>query len=372
MVRLDFNFVLFFRGIEDDYNIQLINASKFVLPVLNVVEMSQRHVLRFSKKFFKFQYCPLQIVRSRLTDTLKITNSSKKNIEFSMNIDEIAPNFKLTWKDGPETMVNQYVIFSLNPGEELELIFTLNPIDPVNVVKNLPIHLREYKSGLVFCYIRLEAKYIQPFFELPQAVFLKPVLPNIPITDTIQIWAKHHPSNCTVTTSSDNEYVTVMAEHNNVTSKLACAAQPMDIQLQFVSPIPIKVVSRIKFSCSCGVTDFFTVFACADDNLVTAYLCNIISQPLATTTVRKNLDFPYFPKDNDQSDYAKYMITTVKVVEQFLFHQIFHKSYYYFIPESMAELYRYPYEKHMPETLTLVKMLTIICGPDVLQFIANR
>lgn len=361
-------------GAEDEYNIQVINTSKYLFPVLNVVENSQRHVLRFSKKSFKFQYCPLQVVRSILTNTLNITNSSKKNIEFSLNIGEIHPNFTVTWKDVPDKMDNQYLIFNLFPEEELELIFTFDPNVPEDVVKNLPIHLREYKSGFVYCYISLEAKYIEPVITLPKAVFLKAVFPNILVTENITIWLKHHSFGCTVEMTSDNEYITVqIKQHNKLrqNSKLFHGTNQLEVRLGFVSTISVKIISKISVSCTCGISDYFIVFACADENSVTAYLSNV-SQPPTATIIKKNYDFPYFPAKNDKSDYAKYLETIVKVVEQFLFHQIFHKTFYYFIPESMIELYRHPYGKNMPESLPLVKMLVFICGSEVLQFIVNR
>lgn len=367
--------LLFFSGVEEEYNIQVINSSKYIIPVLNVVENSQRHVLRFSKKFFKFQYCPLQVVRSILTNTLKITNSTKKHIEFSMNIAEINPNFQITWKDAPDKMMlDQYLIISLNPGEEVDLIFTFDPTIPEDVVKNLPIHLREYKNGFVYCYITLEAKYIEPTITLPKAVFLKPVFPNILLTETLIIWLKHHSFGCTLEITSDNEFISVeIQQRNNLrqNSKLFHGTNELQVRLEFISFNPVKVFSKISVSCTCGVNEFFMVFACADENSVNAYLSNV-SQPPTTTLIRKNNDFPYFPEKNDQSDYAKYLATIVKVVEQFLFHQIFHKTFYYFIPESMTELYRHPYGKNPPETLTLVKMLVFICGSEVLQFITNR
>lgn len=89
-------------------------------------------------------------------------------------------------------------------------------------------------------------------------------------------------------------------------------------------------------------------------------------------------DFPLFPDDTDMGCYAKHMRNITKVLENWLYDQIFRKKQYCKIPEDVAATPVFiPRKvekgslsvKPITTELVIVQVLTVLVGNSILKFI---
>lgn len=89
-------------------------------------------------------------------------------------------------------------------------------------------------------------------------------------------------------------------------------------------------------------------------------------------------DFPLFPDDTDMGCYAKHMRNIVKVLENWLYTQIFRKKQYCKIPEDVAASPIFVQRKVEKGTisikpytseLVIVHVLMVLVGNNILKFI---
>ncbi|KYN08347.1 Uncharacterized protein CXorf59, partial [Cyphomyrmex costatus] len=284
------------------------------LPTVSIDYTVAGRVIFFSKLLFRFN-----ALTNELSEELFIENRLvAREIVMSIKIEEfnkVDCPFTIKWSHGAEIKrTTDAIECILRPGGNVSFILEFKPRKRGSFSAEAPIYVRGELDDGIFNKLRLDGEFAASSIDVePTEIYFTPVPLGTAIEEKFRIRAKHFDNTAFIrpnflTTSRcsgdyKNELLCVDFPNGNVVSSQSYVE--LEAKITFKSDQPVSFCSTIEFSDENRLAVcFLTVYATADNNLLTTYKYSIKSN-FDKTYLEKHVLYPSISSDSltDNYDY---------------------------------------------------------------------
>ncbi|KYN34233.1 Uncharacterized protein CXorf59 [Trachymyrmex septentrionalis] len=255
------------------------------LPTVSIDYTVTDRIIFFSKLLFRFNAST-----NKLSEELFIENRvTVREILISINIEEfneVDCPFTIKWSHGAEIRrTTDAIECILHPGGNVSFILEFKPRKRGSFSAEAPIYIRGELDDGVFNKLRLDGEFPASSIDVePTEIYFTPVPLGVAIEEKFRIRAKHFDNTTFIRSnflttprcSGDykNELLRVDFPNGNVVSPQSYVE--LEAKVTFKSNQPISFCLIIEFSDDNQLAMcFLTIYATADNNLLTTYMYSI-------------------------------------------------------------------------------------------------
>ncbi|KAG5333859.1 CFA47 protein, partial [Acromyrmex heyeri] len=254
------------------------------LPTVSIDYTVAGRIIFFSKLLFRFN-----ALTNKLAEELFIENrvtEKTREILMSINIEEfnkVDCPFTIKWSRGVEIRrTTDAIECTLHPGDNVSFILEFKPRKRGNFSAEAPIYIRGELDDGVFNKLRLDGEFPASSIDVePTEIYFMSVPLGMAVEKKFRIRAKHFDNTAfirpnfltTPRCSGDykNELLRVDFSNGNVVSPQSY--EELEAKVTFKSNQPVSFCSIIEFSDNNQLAVcFLTIYATADNNLLTTYM----------------------------------------------------------------------------------------------------
>ncbi|KYM78570.1 Uncharacterized protein CXorf59, partial [Atta colombica] len=257
------------------------------LPTVSIDYTVADRIIFFSKLLFRFN-----TLTNELSEELFVENRVMvREILISINIEEfnkVDCPFTIKWSHGTEIgRTTDAIECTLHPGDNVSFILEFKPRKRGSFSAEAPIYIRGELDDGVFNKLRLNGEFPASSIDVePTEIYFMPVPLGTEVEEKFRIRAKHFDNTAfirpnfltTPRCSGDykNELLRVDFPNGNVVPPQSYVE--LEAKVTFKSNQPVSFCSIIEFSDDNQLAVcFLTIYATADNNLLTTYIHSIKS-----------------------------------------------------------------------------------------------
>ncbi|KAK4880249.1 hypothetical protein RN001_008395 [Aquatica leii] len=371
------------------------------LPILFINSSVGCDILKFSKLNFHFKFYSHRHTNTDAKSDLIIWNASPETCKFCIRTDALRYPFSIQLVSGNDIQFLEYsMVVTLEPKEEITFKVLFDPMLQGAYFVQLPIYLRNYLDGSIFNYLTFSGYYPSPIiFSNEKEVYFEPVPITCETEQKVTLNFEYHSKNCSVATEIDNREIKVQFCEISVYHGEGI----LTANIKYMSKTSMSIDSSINFYCTCGANYRIYVKGCVENCCVTnhAFVFNYVKQEMygksligedvkeqcetassvislvSSLSNHNSTSFPFFPSNEDRSEYASHMRSVVIALEEWISHQGFYGKKYFKIPDTFAVSpqplrlndFEMKKKKSPPAALNYIGLLVNLIGSIVYNYV---